>query len=327
MIGKARKASGLLKLNPFIDPQDAAKLFRKDLSIDAITANSTLCRPGSLFVATTGATKKSKDGHDFIDDAIANGASLIVVNRGYMAKRQVSVPIIPSTDSKSALCHLLETFHDFPSSKLKIIGITGTNGKTSASFMLHSILQRAGSNPKIMGTLGMGDPNNLQALPLTTMHAEFISASLANMVESDVTHVIMEISSHALALKRVEAIKFAAVALTNITEDHLDFHESFAAYRDAKARLFFQLANKDAIRVLPSEHPFGDVQGILFGEDSTCHTSFANVRLNPLGLNFRLKIDNETRDISLPMFGFFQVPNACLAATLARKLGLDWVHI
>lgn len=278
--------------------------------ITKVSANSAECEPGTLFVATRGALETSKNGHDFIDEAIKNGAVAIIFDEDVPKK---SVPMIRASDSKAALSYLCEEFYDRPSHKLKIIGITGTNGKTSTSFMLHSILKEASFNPKIMGTLGIGDPKNLVPLTHTTMDPEFISRALSQMVKDSVTHVIMEISSHALSLKRVEALNFAAVGLTNITQDHLDFHHTIEAYTNAKARLFYELANDHTAIILPQSHPFSFLKErkISFvGEiEELDEKSFY------LGPN-RLKI-------TLPFAGDFHQKNASLAAAIAKALGVS----
>lgn len=280
-------------------PGDLSTTTTGDVNISHITANSQTCREGSLFVATEGATSHSKDGHDFIDDALARGASAVMHRREFAE----SLPTIqvPCSDPKLALGHLCESFWDHPSRKLHVIGITGTNGKTSTSFFLHSILKKAGYSPKVMGTLGMGDPEQLVPLTNTTMNPEFISEHLARMHGEGVTHVIMEVSSHALALNRVEAINFSMVALTNVTHDHLDFHETLENYINAKARLFFELASANAEKILPMDHPFGS-------------------RVNSLQQLFLWRDDD---DSALKNIFGFQQKNASLAAAIAQKLHIE----
>lgn len=309
---RAKRLQDLLKNNPFI--KGGPDL---DFDITKVSQNSSLCEPGSLFVAASGALPTSKDGHDFIDAAIANGARAVVYEDDKASQNRV--PMIKALDSKAALSHLCEEFYDRPSKKLNVIGITGTNGKTSTSFMLHSILKAAGLKSKIMGTLGIGEPDSLTPLSHTTMDPEFISKALAKMHEDGVTHVIMEVSSHALSLRRVEALSFRAVALTNITQDHLDFHGSLKAYTEAKARLFFELSKPDTAIILPASHPFSKsidkrarfVPQLLADEDG-----------------FTLLRDEGTPlSIKLPFGGDFHIKNAKLAATIAGALGICDEHI
>src|SRR5580704_5479677 len=215
MINRTKSLRALFDAAPSLLALLISEAPKDEVIISGISANSANCQRGFWFVATHGATKYSHDGHHFIDHAISLGASALVVDHDFMPVKAYGIPLLRARDSKTMLCHLVEGFYDYPSSALKVIGITGTNGKTSSSFMLHSILKNAGFVPQIMGTLGMGAPGALVSLSHTTMPPEFISANLADMRARGISHVIMEISSHALSLKRVEALKFAAVALTN----------------------------------------------------------------------------------------------------------------
>lgn len=246
---------GLLNAHPFLATTLKANKPLPSLSLFSITADSSRCQRGSLFVAKKGASPSSRNGHDFIDDAIRRGASAIVIDKSY-AHLTFSVPTIVAEHSEQAYPFLCEAFYGFPSTKLKLIGITGTNGKTSTSFMLHAILSAAGYKTKILGTLGIGEPGALRPLSHTTMEAEFISENLANMHREGVSHVVMEVSSHALVLGRVNALRFAAVGLSNISQDHLDFHGTLEAYIDAKSQLFFRVADNFTKKVLPNDHPF-----------------------------------------------------------------------
>lgn len=307
-----KKLGDLIRGNPFIKNQ------APELWISSVTASSSLVRKGSLFVATKGALPTSRDGHDFIDEAILNGASAIVFDDEKILSKEYPVPLIRALDSKASLSYLCEEFFDRPSLKLKVIGITGTNGKTSTSFMLHSILKEAGFNPKIMGTLGLGDPTNLTPLSHTTMDPEFISQTLASLVNDGVTHMIMEISSHALSLKRVEALNFCAVALTNITQDHLDFHGSIKAYTDAKARLFFELAHESTSVILMT-NPFSNKLKFLSEPQMVPKMSDESED----GRTFTL---NDLK-ITLPFSGDFHQRNAALASTIASSLKISPEHI
>lgn len=310
------RSKSLVALLHVLDPMptyDSTNL--ANINILGISADSKKCEKGFLFIALRGATSNSRDGHDFIGEAIANGATAVVVNRDFVTNAAWPVPIIYSQDSKIALSFLAEAFFDFPSASLNVIGITGTNGKTSTCFMLHSILKCAGFKPKILGTLGMGDPNNLQPLSHTTMDPVFLSSHLAKMQAEGVTHVVMEVSSHALSLKRVEAIKFKAVALTNITQDHLDFHGSLKEYQQAKSRLFFELVDKNTSIVLPSNHPF----------KLDCHHLTNIAYYDEIKEDYiiaSLKSDGEAA-----IFGDFHFKNAQLAATLAQALKVKKQYI
>lgn len=312
---RPKKLNELLKDNPFVNGTF------EPIEIYEVCANSSTCQAGSLFVATSGATPTSKDGHDFIDEAIKNGAQAVIFEHEKVLFKNYPVTMIKASDSKACLAHLCEEFYDRPSSKVKVIGITGTNGKTSTSFMLHSILKEADFTPKIMGTLGMGDPDNLEALTHTTMDPKFISQALAQMNKDGVSHLVMEVSSHALSLKRVEALNFSVVALTNITQDHLDFHGNLEEYTKAKARLFYELAHEKTAMVLPTDHPFSipkHLSPIMVGE---------KIDQSEDGKTFTLKRDQGVIKITLPFSGDFHVKNASLAAAIAQSLDIKDEHI
>ena len=287
--------------------------------ITGISADSNYIKEGFIFVALKGASKDSLDGHSFIQDAINKKAALIVAQQGFSITTEI--PIFYVEDTAKAFSFLSEAFYDWPSKKLSVIGITGTNGKTSTSFMLYEILKKAGKNPKIMGSLGMGDINNLTPLTHTTMPAAFISEQLSNFYKNGVDFVIMEVSSHALSLKRVEAINFSLVALTNITQDHLDFHGDMQAYKNAKKRLFTQIA-QNAIKILPCDNPlaldshkfysYAPILPIVNKNNQTC---------------FSVKIKEELLVINLNLTGIFQAYNAALAASIAFYLGINKTDI
>ncbi|HXW60472.1 MAG TPA: UDP-N-acetylmuramoyl-L-alanyl-D-glutamate--2,6-diaminopimelate ligase, partial [Myxococcota bacterium] len=203
---------------------------------------------------------------------------------------------------REALSYLCEGFYGWPSRGLKIIGITGTNGKTSTTFMLHSILKHAGLKAHVMGTLGFGEPGALSPLRHTTTEPEVLSACLSQQRKAGISHIAMEVSSHALAQKRVAAIHFAAVAFSNLTHEHLDFHQTMDNYRRAKESLF-KLAHKEALKILPRDHPLDRAIDELPG--------------------IYLFDPNESLPVGLPLFGDFQKKNALLALHIAKALGID----
>jgi UDP-N-acetylmuramoyl-L-alanyl-D-glutamate--2,6-diaminopimelate ligase len=281
----------------------AAPIKASHILLKGITAQSKNIKPGYLFIAKKGALKDSLDGHSFIDDAINRGASALIVDEDAGLSAQASkIPVIRAKDSSLAYAHACELFYGEPSKKLTLIGITGTNGKSSSTFMLHSIFKAAGFKAKIMGTLGLGEPGDLKPLSHTTMEAEFLSATLADLSQHGVSHVIMEVSSHALEQKRVHGLNFTAVACTNISHDHLDFHGSLENYRNAKARLFFELAKESCIKVLPYKDFFGErtrkLKNLIFYQDDA------------------------PKDLSVPLLGSFHQENAQLCYSIARGLKL-----
>jgi len=203
----------------------------EDPEITAIEYRSQDVAPGGLFVAVAG---QHADGHNFITQAVANGAAAIVAE----AAVDVSPPVVCVTDSRRALADLSAIFYGRPSSAIPLIGITGTNGKTTVSYILEHILQASGARPGVIGTLGYRFDNRTHPLPMTTPESRDLQRILAAMRDAGVTHVVLEVSSHALAQDRVRGCDFAAGVFTNLSRDHLDYHGDLETYWACKKRLF-----------------------------------------------------------------------------------------
>ena len=193
----------------------------------AIVYDSRKVKPGDTFVALPGL---KYDGADFIPQAVANGANTIVAEREVEVPPGVKFELVPS--ARKALAYLSAKYYDFPSRKLKLIGVTGTNGKTTITYLIQAILQTAGYKAEVIGTINS---------PLTTPESADLQAQLAEMVSHKVTHCVMEVSSHALAQDRVYACEFAIAIFTNLTHDHLDYHKTMDEYLAAKRKLFEML--------------------------------------------------------------------------------------
>lgn len=298
--------------------------FQEDILLSGVTSDSREVRPGYLFVATKGATENSFDGHDYIDEAIIKGASAIVLQRRYECKiAEQKIPYFIVNNSAQALGFFAEGFYGWPSKKITVIGITGTNGKTSTSFLLYSILKKAGKKVKIMGTLGIGEPENLLHSTHTTMPSVLISKNLYEFSQEKTDVVIMEVSSHALSLFRVDAIQFAIAGITNITQDHLDFHKDMESYKNAKKRFFTEVCDEHAIKILP-KNIFSHLEGvknITFIGDSTSRCEIVgSIDFFETTTKFNLRILQECVSIILPLAGNFQAHNAMLAACIANLL-------
>jgi len=202
--------------------------------ITGITADSRQVQPGFLFAAIPG---EKADGHDFLAAAVAAGASALLVSRPLaMATEQTSTIVVE--DTRRALSRLAANFYGQPANKLRIIGVTGTNGKTTTTHLIEAMLQAAGINVGIIGTLGWRAAGQTHQLAHTTPDALELQQILAEMVKLGVDYVVMEVSSHALALHRVVDCTFRAAVFTNLTQDHLDFHRTMEDYQSQKQKLF-----------------------------------------------------------------------------------------
>src|SRR5512146_2768456 len=208
-----------------------------EAEIGGIAIDSRKVQPGDLFVARKGA---SADGHDFIADAIARGAAAVAGDKDLTG---LPVPYLRVTDARQALSWLAAAFYGFPGRLMTVIGVTGTDGKTTTCNLLFKILQEAGLKAGLISTVNavIGDQVLDTGFHVTTPDAHDVQAYLAQMVEAGLTHVILETTSHGWAQHRVDACEFDIGVITNITHGHLDEHGSYENYRAAKARLFESL--------------------------------------------------------------------------------------
>jgi UDP-N-acetylmuramoyl-L-alanyl-D-glutamate--2,6-diaminopimelate ligase len=212
---------------------------RLDKEVQDIAYDSRKVRAGSLFVAVRGF---HSDGHQFILQAVQKGAvAVIAEHEGGPAAG--SVPQIIVGDSRRALALLADAFYGHPSRRLSLIGITGTNGKTTTTYLVKSIIEAAGKTAGLIGTIDYRVGDTVYPAPNTTPESLDLQRLLAEMAGLGATYCVMEVSSHALALGRTLGCRFAAAAFTNLTQDHLDFHETMDAYFRAKLGLFIGLSS------------------------------------------------------------------------------------
>ncbi|MFN2459608.1 MAG: UDP-N-acetylmuramoyl-L-alanyl-D-glutamate--2,6-diaminopimelate ligase [Candidatus Velthaea sp.] len=283
-------------------------------AIDAIVTDSRAARPGALYVALRG---ERMDGHSFAGAAVANGAVVVVAEH----EMPLDAPQVIVRDTRVAISRLADTFYEHPSHALEIAGITGTNGKTTTAHLVRGVLEAAGRPCGIIGTLGGGFAERAWPLGNTTPLALELHAVLAGMRSAGAAAVAMEVSSHALALGRVRDVRFAVAALTNVTRDHLDFHETLERYTAAK-RALFDLA---PIAVLNLDDAAGArfaaelPHAVTYAVDAAAAVRPSALALTPAGSIFR--IDGTPVTLRLP--GRFNVRNALAAFAVGRALGVD----
>ncbi len=205
-----------------------------DPEIYGLDYDSRRIQPGWLFVAMRGETT---NGNRYIDAALRNGAAAVVTDEKH-EHRRLRVPWAVVHDGRQALAQLSANFYGRPAEKLRIVGITGTNGKTTTSFLCESILRRCGQETALIGTIEYHVPGAVLPAPHTTPEALELNQIFAAAVEAGATHAVMEVSSHALAQNRVWGVPFDVAVFTNLTRDHLDYHKDMAVYFDAKSILF-----------------------------------------------------------------------------------------
>jgi UDP-N-acetylmuramoyl-L-alanyl-D-glutamate--2,6-diaminopimelate ligase len=302
------------ELRPLLDALTGPRVVGElPATVSAIAVDSRSATPGCLFVAVRG---ERVDGHDFLAGAVQRGAAVAVVER----ELDVDVPQIVVADSRVAISRLADAFYDHPSRALTVFGITGTNGKTTTSFLVQAIAETAGMPCGVIGTLGGQVGGRTWSLENTTPLALELHRVLAEMRDAGARAVAMEVSSHALALGRADDVRFRAAALTNVTRDHLDFHGTDARYAAAKRRLF-DLAPQAVLNV-------DDPVGRTFAGELPAATTYAidhvaqlratDIALQGDGTHF--SAGGMHVEIGLP--GRFNVANALAAIGLARAAGI-----
>ena len=235
--GAARPAVRLAKLLRGIDRQPDAKTAaaQGDLEILEIAYDSRQVKPGSLFVAIRG---EKTDGNRFVADAAAGGAVAIVSEQPASGATPVVLPWVQVTDARKALAITAANYFGRPAEVLKLIGVTGTNGKTTTAYLVDSILRAAGCEVGLLGTIGHRMVRETRPASNTTPESLDLQNFLADVVRAGGTHAVLEASSHALAMDRLWGCPFAVAIFTNLTRDHLDYHKTFEEYFAAKRRMF-----------------------------------------------------------------------------------------
>ena len=307
--------------------QVTGEFLRKDIA--GIFYDSRKVVPGSIFVAIKG---YSFDGHKFITEAINKGATAIVLEDNnvlpeeYFTHQQITKILV--RNSRFALAELSVAYFGYPSNLLKLIGITGTNGKTTTTYFVKSIIEQNGGKAGLFGTIANFISNEELPSSLTTPESNDLSRILLNMVQAGCGHCVMEVSSHSLSLGRVWGQKFAAGILSNITSDHLDFHGSFEAYRDAKKILFDSLS-EDAFAILNSDDESSKIiakncKAKVFYYGKSSHSDFAisNIEYNLDGTSFKITYNKNIYNISTKLIGAFNAYNAASAFALGTALGI-----
>jgi UDP-N-acetylmuramoyl-L-alanyl-D-glutamate--2,6-diaminopimelate ligase len=303
------------ELQPLLAALDAPRVVGTlPAAVSAIAVDSRTATAGSLFVAVRG---ERVDGHRFLSGAVQNGAAAVVVER----EIEADVPQIIVADTRIAISRLADAFYEHPSRSLTVFGVTGTNGKTTTTYLMQSIANAAGMPCGVIGTLGGHIDGHTWSLENTTPLALELHRLLAEMRDAGARAVAMEVSSHALALGRADDVHFTAAALTNVTRDHLDFHGTEARYIAAKRRLF-DLAPQAVLNV---DDPVGRTfagelpSATTYAIDRVAQLRATNIALQGNGTHF----DAGGMHVEIGLPGRFNVANALAAIGLARAAGID----
>lgn len=224
-----------------------------NFEVAGVSANSKHIQNNFVFVAVKGSCA---DGFSFIDEAINKGAKVVISQKSKVRSLKAKVAFIKVRNDREALGKLAAKFYGNPSSKIKVVGITGTNGKTTLTYLLESILKEAGFLPAVIGTINYRFGKSVVPSKNTTPGPVELQSMLSDMAAAGLTHCLMEVSSHALEQKRTEGISFHSAIFTNLTQDHLDYHKTIQNYFQAKAKLFRDIP-KDSYVVLNNDDRFG----------------------------------------------------------------------
>lgn len=315
-----------------------------------IRSDSRAVRPGDVFVAVPGATE---DGGRYIPDAVAAGASVVVCHpdavnaarmaaeasatAGASAARAASCRVIAHPDPREALWQLAAARWGTARLPLRVVGITGTNGKTTVAALLEHLFSAAGLRVGVLGTVTYRWPGHSEAAPLTTPDPLALHAMLARMASAGVDLAVMEVSSHALAQQRVSGIRFAGAAFTNLTQDHLDFHRDMESYFKAKARLFLELPAAEKALAINADDAWGRrllelcPQALSFGlgrgAPARRHLWGELLSSGTAGCHLRMRLGRDEGaaewELRSPLVGAFNAANLLTAQALALELGLE----
>ena len=300
------------------------------MKISGIACDSRKVKPGNVFVCITG---YETDGHKYAKSAVENGAVAVVAEHDLPT---VDVPCVIVDNTRKAMSEMAATFYDYPYKKFKLIGITGTNGKTTTTYLIKSILEHLGKKVGLIGTNQNMIGDMIMETSRTTPDSLELMQLFDMIASHNVDYVVMEVSSHALALDRVTACTFDVGAVTNITQDHLDFHKTMEEYLAAKSILFnicnTGVVNKDDAR---SEYLIENARCrnmITYGINQDCDLKASNIILNEDGVKFDINYGGMEEHVDLPIPGEFSVYNAltaigcCMAENIPLDLAVDGLH-
>ncbi len=328
-----------MKLSRILDGVQVTKLFQTvygkmvqthDVVVRNIRYDSRFSGRDDLFVAIRGTVS---DGHRYLHEAIRNGANAIVV------EDEATVPdplcmhegvikiVVP--DSRAALSSIAANFYGRPSGELSVIGITGTNGKTTTTHLLASIVEAGGGKPGLIGTIEYKIGEEIIPATHTTPESLDVQQLLRKMVAAGCTHAVMEVSSHALIQRRVDDVRFAAGVFTNLTQDHLDYHSDMNDYFRAKQRLFTML-DEDAYAVTNADSEYGlsmvdGIRGriVTYGSGSGADFRSEHAEVSLRGTKFSVTDGETSVEMETHLIGSFNVSNMLAAFACARSLAFD----
>ena len=300
-----------------------------DRAVESIAYDSRRVQRDGLFVALRG---EKSDGHDFIGQAIEKGATVIVAERAEKNSRATCVVV---ENTRAAMPDLAARFFNYPARKLKLAGVTGTNGKTTTTFLIKHICEKAGTRCGLLGTVRYEIGERVLPATRTTPESLDLQELLAQMRDAGCRAAAMEVSSHALAQERVRDIEWDAAVFTNLTQDHLDYHGTMENYFEAKAKLFEQLGHQERkqkpVAIINIDDRYGQklvrkiggkVSVVTFGTGLKADFRASNYRMEFGGTSYQLDARGKSYLVRVPLIGRFNVANSLAALAAANALGV-----
>src|SRR5436853_847578 len=299
-------------------------------AVESIAYDSRRVQRDGLFVALRG---EKSDGHDFIGQAVEKGTTVIVAERAQKHPRATCVAV---ENTRGALADLSMRFYNFPARKLKLAAVTGTNGKTTTTFLIKHICEKAGMRCGLLGTVRYEIGERVLPAARTTPESLDLQELLALIANAGCRAASMEVSSHALAQKRTRGIEWDVAVFTNLTQDHLDFHGTIENYFEAKAKLFTQLPQqekkREPIAVIDIDDRYGEqlldkidknIAVVTYGMGVRAQFRASNYRIEFGGTSYRLDARGKSYLVRLPLIGRFNVANSMAALAAAQSLGVN----
>src|SRR5256885_862777 len=301
-----------------------------DRVVESIAYDSRRVQRNGLFVALRG---EKSDGHQFIDQAIEKGATVIVTEREVQTPRATCVVV---ENTRSVLADLGATFFQQPARRLKLAAVTGTNGKTTTTFLIKHICERAGLRCGLLGTVRYEIADRVLPAVRTTPESLDVQELLAQMVNVGCRAAAMEVSSHALAQDRARGLECDVAVFTNLTQDHLDFHGTMESYFDSKAKLFAQLGSQQKkpkpVAIVNVDDRYGEqlldrigkrVAVVTYGMSVRADFRASNYRVEFSGTSYQLDARGKSYLVRVPLIGRFNVANSVAALAAANALGIN----
>jgi len=305
-----------------------------NIDIQGIESNSKNVKEGFLFIAIKGF---SVDGHNYIENAINQGATAVLVEEGCNIKSfniPENITIIMAKNTREALAICANNFYNNPSRKFKLIGVTGTKGKTTTTFMIKEILEKAGKKVGLIGTIATYiNGNKIGDSERTTPESLELQKLFSKMVEQGTEYVVMEVSSQSLKLHRVDGCEFDIVVFTNFSEDHISEkeHPDMKDYFDSKLKLFQMcktgIINVDDLQVSKLPKLFPDNNITTYGIDNYCELLAKDITVTNSYVDFRVKLSDKNERVKTGIPGRFSVYNSLAAISVAKKLGIQSEYV